>query len=60
MVSAIIIGLLGLLILGFGYKKQKEKERAAEVRFRATMLALEEKAKREGTFKKSYFDGEEK
>lgn len=40
-------------------KKQKEKERAAEARFRAVILALEEKAKREGTFRKSYFDGEE-
>jgi hypothetical protein len=38
------------------WRKNKADEAARDAQFRATMLALEEKAKREGTYVGSYFD----
>ena len=55
--------LVALAVIGFvvwSGKEQRRKEEAADSTFRITMLALEEKAKREGTFKISYFDKEKK
>lgn len=49
-----------LLVLGlvvrFAIRKQKREEEAREAQFRAIMLSLEEKAKKEGTFVVSYFN----
>lgn len=51
-----------LLVLGvvirMAIRKQRSDDAAREAQFRSTMLALEEKAKKEGTFVISYFDGE--
>ena len=59
MIDVIIIGLLGSLIFICLYKQQQEQRRTAEAKFKATMLALEEKAKQEGTFVQSYFSEKE-
>lgn len=59
----IATGLLILAVFGFialAVRGQRKKESDAEQNFRMTMLTLEEKAKREGTFKVSYFDKEQK
>lgn len=56
------MALVLLFLVGFGgylyytYQQHKKDEEHREQTFRITMLALEEKAKREGTFKVSYFD----
>ena len=55
----ISFAIAALLVGGAWYivwRKYKREEEARDATFRATMLALEEKAKREGTFKVSYFD----
>jgi len=52
--------VLFLLIFGgylyYKYKEHKRNEEHREMMFRIQMLALEEKSKREGAFKVSYFD----
>lgn len=54
----IIAILLVSLYIIYMVIEQRQKEKHADVVFKATMLALENKAKREGTFKVSYFDKE--
>lgn len=56
---------LALLLVGLGIglflrNKARKDAEARDAVFRATMLSLEEKAKREGTFVMSYFDSEKK
>lgn len=57
-----IMGALILLCIGIAIylfiKAENKKEASRDATFRATMLALEEKAKREGTYVVSYFDSE--
>lgn len=47
-----------VMVSAWMIRHQKRKQKAADDSFRAVILGLEEKAKREGTFKASYFDGE--
>ena len=54
---AFAILALGVTIT-LAIRKSKRDEEAREAQFRAIMLSLEEKAKREGTYVASYFDGE--
>lgn len=56
----LILLAVGLVAIYFSRKKAKADDEAREATFRATMLSLEEKAKREGTFVISYFDSEKK
>lgn len=44
------------IVIGLAVRKQRRDDAAREAQFRATMLALEEKAKKEGTFVVSYFN----
>lgn len=53
----ITMTVLGL-VLRAAIRKQKSDDAAREAQFRATMLSLEEKAKKEGTFVVSYFDNQ--
>lgn len=52
--SLVVIVLVGGFLY-FKYRLEKERQRQADFHFKAIMYALEEKAKREGTFKQSYF-----
>lgn len=58
----LILLAVGIVAIYWSKKKAKaeDEDEARERTFRATMLALEEKAKAEGTFVVSYFDGEKK
>ncbi|NJO48283.1 MAG: hypothetical protein HC840_01045 [Leptolyngbyaceae cyanobacterium RM2_2_4] len=56
----LIVLAVGLVAMYFAKQKAAKDEAAREATFRATMLALEEKAKRDGTFVMSYFDKSEK
>lgn len=53
---AIIAAIILVGTIYFARRKAKQDEEAREAQFRAVMLGLEEKAKREGTFVVSYFD----
>lgn len=55
-----LVGLVVAVFIVLSVHRQRKKESDADRNFRMTMLALEEKAKREGTFKVSYFDKEQK
>lgn len=57
------IAIMLLAVLAYGYymyKKTKQDQEARDKTFELTMRALEDKAKREGTFIISYFDKVEK
>lgn len=57
--NVFMLGFIVVAVAAWMVRHQKRKEKAADDSFRAIMLALEEKAKREGTFKVSFFDKEE-
>ncbi len=60
MLELLGVVLISGIVVFFMNKVQKQKEADAEAVFRATMLSLEDKAKREGTFVRSYFDESDK
>lgn len=51
-ITLIVVGLIGLQVV----KEQRRRQRDRDRTFNAVMLGLEERAKREGTFRGSYFD----
>jgi hypothetical protein len=53
----LFLGITGIIIT-LAVRKSRRDDEARDAAFRATMLSLEEKAKKEGTFVVSYFDGE--
>lgn len=56
MIELFITLLVAGIVITVAVRKSKREDMARDAQFRATMLALEEKAKREGTFNVSYFD----
>ena len=60
MTELVLAVLAGVGIFYFMNRKFEREQAVREAQFEATMRALEEKAKREGTFKVSYFDKESK
>ena len=55
MFFGLVLIFLGTACLIIARNDRRAKE-AADAQFNSVMLALEEKAKREGTFRVSYFD----
>ncbi len=60
MIEVILTILLSFGIYYMMHKRFEKEEAARNAEFEATMRALEEKAKKDGTFKVSYFDKEKK
>jgi hypothetical protein len=48
--------LIAIMIASLLYKKQQIEQNKRDAIFNQIMLALEEKAKKDGTFQVSYFD----
>ena len=60
MTELVLAVLSGIGIFYLMHRKFKREQTVREAQFETTMRALEEKAKREGTFKVSNLDKEEK
>jgi len=60
MIEIVSTVLTVLSILFFLNKRMEARQAARDAQFEAIMRSLEEKAKREGTFKVSYFTKEDK
>lgn len=56
MTELVLAVLAGVGIFYFMHRKFEKEQAVREAQFEATMRFLEEKAKREGVFKVSYFD----
>jgi hypothetical protein len=59
MTELVLAVLASFGIFYFMHRKFEKEQAVREKQFEATMRALEDKAKREGTFKVSYFDKKE-
>ncbi|NCX94671.1 MAG: hypothetical protein EBX40_08345 [Gammaproteobacteria bacterium] len=60
MTELVLVLLASAALIYYMHRKFEREQAVRDAQFEATMRALEEKAKRDGTFKVSYFDGEKK
>lgn len=57
LINVVLLILVTVAVIYFAKKASDEKERQAEIKFKQVMVSLENNAKRDGTFKQSYFEG---